>query len=311
MAVVEVRAGIGRAARSLLIVLAAGIGLAACATGARYSPPVVGGGGARPRGTDAPYQVGGRWYYPHVQPNYDQVGVASWYGAQFHNHRTADGEVFDQNAPSAAHATLPLPSIVEVTNLANGRRARVRLNDRGPFVDGRILDLSRAAAAELGFEREGVARVRVRYIGPAPPLAVSGVMVAMASPPPRARPAPSPPVEVARNDPPPPTASTTIAPPADPAPTPPAEPTVAPPSPPMVPAGYRVQAGAFQNRDTAERAAARLSEAGATSIQAVQRRGATLYRVVVGGFADEEAAALGLVQVLDAGFAGARVIGAN
>lgn len=306
MAVVWVRAGFRRAARSLLIVLAAGAGLAACATGARYSPPVAGGGEARPHGTDAPYQVEGRWYYPHAQPTYDQIGVASWYGAQFHNRRTADGEVFDQNAPSAAHTTLPLPSIVEVTNLANGRRVRVRLNDRGPFVDGRILDLSRAAAAELGFEREGVARVRVRYVGPAPPLAVSGVMVAMATPPPRARPAPEPPVEVARNDPPPPS---TVA--AAPASAPVDPPVAPPPEAPVALAGYRVQAGAFQSRDTAERAAARLSEAGATSIQAVQRGEATLYRVVVSGFADEEAAALGLVRVLDAGFAGARVIGAN
>jgi rare lipoprotein A len=300
VAAAQDRNGVGRAARLLLLVLLVGAGLAACAT-TGPSGRVGAGGEGRAHGVDAPYQVDGRWYYPRAQPNYDQTGVASWYGAQFHNRRTADGELFDQNAPSAAHTTLPLPSLVEVTNLANGRRLRVRLNDRGPFVDGRILDLSRAAAVELGFEREGVARVRVRYVGPAPPLAASGVMVAMATP---ARPAPERPVEVVRVHPPP-----SI--PAAPLVDPPPEAFVAPPPPPAALAGYRVQAGAFQSRDTAERAAARLSDAGATSIQAVQHGGSTLYRVVVSGFADEEAAAQGLVQVLDAGFVGARVIGAD
>jgi rare lipoprotein A len=297
------RGPLGRAARAGLIVLVAGLGLAACATTGPASPgpPLAREGhderggrgeGGRLHGTEAPYQVDGRWYYPHAQPNYDEVGVASWYGAKFHNHRTADGEIFDQNAPSAAHKTLPLPSIVEVTNLENGRRVRVRLNDRGPFVGGRLLDLSRAAATELGFEREGVARVRVRYVGPAPPLAASGVMIAAA---PRPRPAPvapppaqeppevqaPPPVEAARDDAPPPTA------------------------------GYAVQAGAFQSREIAERAAAQLTQTGAASIQPVRRNGGVFYRVVVSGFADEDSAAGALVQVLDAGFSGARVVGAE
>jgi rare lipoprotein A len=82
--------------------------------------------------------------------------------------RTANGETFDQNALSAAHRTLPLPSIVEVTNLENNKRIVVRVNDRGPFAQGRIIDVSRAAARELGFESDGEARVSVRYIGPAP-----------------------------------------------------------------------------------------------------------------------------------------------
>ena len=104
---------------------------------------------------------------PRDQPDYEAVGVASWYGAQFHNRRTADGELFDMDVPSAAHKTLPLPCIVEVTNLENGRKLQVRVNDRGPFVDGRVIDLSREAARQLGFYAKGTARVRVRYIGPA------------------------------------------------------------------------------------------------------------------------------------------------
>ncbi len=133
-------------------------GLTACATAP--SP-------GRLTGTMAPYQVHGVWYRPHPQPNYDAVGVATWYGAQYHNKQTADGESFDMDRLSAAHTTLPIPCIVEVINLENGRRMRLRVNDRGPFVAGRILDVSREAAKELGFYQKGSARVRVRYVGPA------------------------------------------------------------------------------------------------------------------------------------------------
>jgi len=115
-----------------------------------------------------PYQVGGIWYVPKEEPGYDATGVASWYGADFHQKATANGETYDMYAMTAAHTTLPMPSIVEVTNLDNGRKTRVRVNDRGPFVGGRIIDLSYSAARELGYENKGLANVRVRYIGPAP-----------------------------------------------------------------------------------------------------------------------------------------------
>ena len=94
--------------------------------------------------------------------------MASWYGASLQGQATANGERFDQNALSAAHRTWPMPSRVEVRNLENGRRVIVRVNDRGPFAQGRIIDVSRAAARELGFEQAGAARVRIRYLGPAP-----------------------------------------------------------------------------------------------------------------------------------------------
>lgn len=114
-----------------------------------------------------PYQVNGVWYVPKYEPNYDAVGLASWYGPGFHGRLTANGELFDQDRLTAAHPTLPLPSIVEVTNAENGRRVRLRVNDRGPFANDRILDLSKGAAERLGTIRDGVATVRVRYIGPA------------------------------------------------------------------------------------------------------------------------------------------------
>jgi len=120
-------------------------------------------------GTLRPYQVRGRWYRPDADAQgYEEVGSASWYGAQFNGRPTASGERFDMTALSAAHKTLPLPALAEVTNLANGRSVVVRVNDRGPFIEGRIIDLSRGAAEALDLLSHGVGDVRVRYIGPAP-----------------------------------------------------------------------------------------------------------------------------------------------
>ncbi len=112
----------------------------------------------------SPYRIGGVWYHPRVDYAYRETGIASWYGTKFHNRKTANGQIFDMNAISAAHRTLPLPSMVQVTNLKNGRSLKVLVNDRGPFAHGRIIDLSRRAAQLLGFERAGTARVRVSII---------------------------------------------------------------------------------------------------------------------------------------------------
>jgi peptidoglycan lytic transglycosylase len=111
-----------------------------------------------------PYEIKGVWYYPAVDYNYDRTGIASWYGEQFHGRYTANGEIFDLNQLTAAHTTLPMPSIVEVTNLQNGRSLQLRVNDRGPFVDGRLIDVSRRAAQLLGFETKGTTPVRVRIV---------------------------------------------------------------------------------------------------------------------------------------------------
>lgn len=115
-----------------------------------------------------PYQVGGRWYNPRQQPEYDRIGIASWYGNDFHGRHTANGEVFDMHALTAAHPTLPLPSYAYVTNLSNNRTILVRINDRGPYVGERMIDLSRESARALGLLGGGTGRVRVRYAGPAP-----------------------------------------------------------------------------------------------------------------------------------------------
>jgi rare lipoprotein A len=118
----------------------------------------------------APYTVAGRRYTPRVQPNYRAEGLASWYGPKFHGKRTANGEIFDQYAVTAAHQTLPLPSKVRVTNLDNGRQLVVRVNDRGPFIGDRIIDLSRRSAQLLGVEKVGVAPVRLELLDSGPHL---------------------------------------------------------------------------------------------------------------------------------------------
>ena len=112
-----------------------------------------------------PYKINGQWYHPAFVTEYEATGVASWYGESYHGRSTANGETYDMYALTAAHPTLQLPSVVEVLNLENGRSLILRVNDRGPFVDDRLIDLSYAAARELGFERQGLARVQVRYLG--------------------------------------------------------------------------------------------------------------------------------------------------
>ena len=111
-----------------------------------------------------PYQIGGIWYYPAVDYDYSETGIASWYGAKFHGRRTANGEIYNMNELTAAHRTLPLPSLVKVTNLENGRSLVLRVNDRGPFARGRIVDVSRRAAELLGFRTQGTAKVRVHIL---------------------------------------------------------------------------------------------------------------------------------------------------
>lgn len=182
----------------VVIVMAVGIGLSACAGGGRsvssglnsfsgiggfgkqrqrqrvttYSPRVVSYGQPVPKGggrykLGKPYRVGGKLYVPRHQPDYSRTGIASWYGKDFHGRLTANGEIYDMHALTAAHPTLPLPSLVMVTNTQNGKRVVVRVNDRGPFAHNRIIDLSHRAASQLGLVRRGTGHVHVKYIGPA------------------------------------------------------------------------------------------------------------------------------------------------
>ena len=140
--------------------------------GVKASPRVA-TGRAIPRGggrdqLGKPYQVRGKWYYPKEDKRYVKTGSASWYGDAFHGRLTANGEVYDTAHLTAAHPTMPLPSYARVTNLANGSSVIVRVNDRGPYHDGRIIDLSQRAAEMLDYARVGTANVKVEYVGRAP-----------------------------------------------------------------------------------------------------------------------------------------------
>jgi len=112
----------------------------------------------------SPYKINGRWYKPQIDMDYYKEGIASWYGPNFHGKYTANGELYNKYAFTAAHQTLPLPSIVRVTNLHNGKVVDVRINDRGPFVGERIIDLSYAAAKSIDMDKAGLAKVKVELL---------------------------------------------------------------------------------------------------------------------------------------------------
>lgn len=274
----------------------------------------VGRDGKPLRGTQKPYQINGIWYYPREDKDYNVVGVGSWYGEQFHNRRTSNGEMFDMDIPSAAHKTLPLPSLVEVTNLDNGKKMIVRVNDRGPFVDGRIIDLSKAAAQQLGYYRNGVARVRVKYVGPAPSSAFGGPrqyavqQTAVPPPPPRERSfddikEPAQRVQVIPSRQPEP--DWNYAPPQQ------AAPQINPPdkvftSTPK--SGFRVQAGSFSSRENAEKAVRQLSSAGDAQLDVIDRPSGPLYRVTVSAGQSEGEAWSLRQRVESLGYQGATVL---
>jgi rare lipoprotein A len=293
----------GARLRALAAVAMAAISLAACASGPRPTATASNPGYK----VGKPYQVRGVWYTPAEQPSYEEVGVGSWYGEQFHNRYTANGEVFDMDRLSAAHTTLPLPSLVEVTNLDNGRKVVVRVNDRGPFVDGRIIDLSRAAAEKLGYQRQGIARVRVRYVGRAPLLPADGKVYEAVIPPKYTPPAPP---RVMASQAPRPLPSGWLA---QPEYLPDVKPPGLQPKPPVLASsgalsgGYQVQAGAFSVRANAERAATQLASAGPSQIIETQKDGGVLYRlVVVGG--DPEQAEQVRQRVASLGYPDARLV---
>lgn len=303
-------------ARSLALVLMGSAALAACATPhPRYAARSSGPGGPSiatpntantPNGAGgrykigAPYQVAGIWYVPKEEPSYDQQGIASWYGDAFHMKPTANGEIFDMTVASAAHTTLPLPSIVEVTNLDNGKAIKVRVNDRGPFVGGRVIDLSREAARQLGYDRQGTANVRVRYVGPAelgPPDAGLRFASYTGTPAPGAT-LPAAPIPYSGLAAPIAVSSAPLAPIA-----------AAQPARTVASGLYRVQAGAFSDHGNARRVADQLAGAGDATIEPVQRAdGVTLYRVMLAGGADEGEAWSVRDRVASYGFAEARVV---
>lgn len=266
-----------------------------------------------------PYEVAGVWYYPQADPGYDETGIASWYGEEFQGRQTANGEYFDMNRLSAAHKTLPMPSRVRVTNLENGRAIVLRVNDRGPFVNGRLIDVSRRAAQLLGFYRSGTARVRVQAAsGPggkkfvpkpvtpeaeriAVAAAPQAAVATQALPPPPGIPAAPAPVASAPIQ---PVAATVAATEAVTEAAPDGEVTFEP----VRPTQLFVQAGAFAFVDNARRLSQSLSRIGPTKISVAQVDGRDLYRVRIGPLADVSMADAMLARLINSGYPGARIV---
>lgn len=267
-----------------------------------------------------PYQVAGVWYYPREQPDYDETGIASWYGPGFHGKDTANGEPYDQNDLTAAHQTLPMPVKVRVTNLENGRSIIVRINDRGPFVNGRILDVSRRTAQLLGFDAKGTAPVRVQLVEgggagqgrsfvAAKPITTAEEKQLVAAAPATGVSSQVLPGSVTA----PGQQSTTRKPP----------PVIASAPPPVAVSGapgvelrpvpatrnMYVQAGAFRERANADRLRTRLASfVPGISVSPMLIDGQAFYRVRVGPIASIEAADATLAKVLARGLGGARIV---
>lgn len=241
------------------------------------------------------YEVDGIWYHPAADPHYDEVGIASWYGKDFHGKPTANGATYDMNALTAAHKTLPMPSRVRVTNLDNGRSLVLVVNDRGPFVNGRIIDVSRRSAQLLGFEGRGLATVRVQMISEENQLYVA--QKPDTSEEERTAPEAAPRVSVA--------VGAIDAPDGVQAAAVRTQPEVQPASGAPV---LFIQAGAFSHPDNANRLSGKLARFGPVRITNIQRNGQFLYRVRVGPLASIETADNVLQNMIRAGHREARLV---
>ena len=276
-----------------------------------------------------PYKIKGVWYYPKEDWEYDETGIASWYGPNFHGKKTANGEIYDMNDVTAAHKTLPMPSFVQVTNLENGRSLQVRVNDRGPYAHSRIIDLSRRSAQLLGFKNKGTAKVRVRILRDKSLSAArnAGRNFVVSKD--------ETPITVDKM----PKANVTtesLAPPKGASVAPQAQPTQAPlrqaplknaniqktvleapktssTSPvtsttATVPSNIFVQIGAFREYANANRVRAILATVGEAKITSISVKGQELFRVRMGPLQSVEAADGVLDQVIGAGYSGAKVV---
>lgn len=267
-----------------------------------------------------PYQINGVWYYPSEDYSYDETGIASWYGPDFHGKYTANGDIFDQNGLSAAHRTLPMPSIVRVTNLENGRSIEVKVNDRGPFAHGRILDLSKHAAELLGMDLQGTARVRVQIMadesrqlalqlknGDTPSIEAAPRVAVQAEslPPPKGKTEEAPRKGHAVTPLPPPPSPVVAAAPIDENQVL-ANQTVQQVAPRTT--QIYIQAGAFSRFDNANRVNAALKGVGSPTISQVQTPKGSMFRVRLGPLPSVADADALLEKVIASGYPDARVV---
>jgi len=242
-------------------------------------------------GNPASYEVFGRRYYTKTDAgDHVERGLASWYGKQFHGRRTSSGEPYDMYAMTAAHKTLPLPTYARVTNLDNGRSVVVRINDRGPFHDGRVIDLSYAAASKLGVVREGTAPVEVRAIDPRRPEEDANLFLAQ-----------SPSIQQG-------TAEAASAPPAAKAPSEP-RPSLASAKPSNSGQLY-LQVGAFGDPNNAKRLRERLEDrlSDPVRIENGERNGLALYKVRIGPLASRTEAERLTQELTSLGVSGSQLV---
>lgn len=292
---------------------------AGCATQPEQRPSVQVPANAGVYRVGNPYQIGGTWYYPREQPDYDETGIASWYGPGFYGKLTADGELYTAQDLTAAHRTLPMPVNVRVTNLDNGQSLVVRVNDRGPFAKGRIIDVSERAAKLLGFLERGTAKVRVQYLARADLPNGQPQPFGVTTPPAEQNAVPPAPAGAVETGALPPIPGTNQAPARviPQAPPPPPKPIMTSDAGALptgqvtrvpVPAVTRlyVQLGAFSNFQNAQRLATRMGAG--VKISTIQRNGQTLYRVRLGPFAATDEADQALTQMLNQGAPDATIV---
>lgn len=253
-----------------------------------------------------PYQIDNVWYYPQEDYSYDETGVASWYGRGFHGQRTANGEQYNKDELTAAHRTLPMPSLARVTNLDNGKSLVVRVNDRGPFARGRIIDVSQRTASLLGFEGQGTAKVRVQVLADES-RAIADAMRQYGSSSSLPKVVAAKPIGVD---------SQQLAPPPGFSQSTSVDLTVASVKPvqkvhqlPLTGAtSLYVQAGSFSQESNALAAQQRLAKVGRTSISDITVNGTKFWRVRLGPVRDVPAAEVMLRKVADSGVTGAKII---
>jgi len=302
---------------------------AVTACGSRHPGPAVAQRGFYKVGN--PYTIDGVTYVPTEEFRHSETGIASWYGPGFHGKNTANGEVYDQSDHTAAHRTLQMPCVLRVTNLETGQSTIVRVNDRGPYARSRILDVSRAAAEELGMVGRGTARVRIdqleaeslamkqialngggpdeqraalnQYIAgyrPPPP-----TVAAPQAPPPAPAPPPTPPVTVYPS-PPPSYPSQPVPPPPQAAPTVASIANAATYAQPA--SGFYVQTGAFSSMSNAEKQRGLINSYGSTEISPASAAGREVYRVRLGPYSTQEAAGIVADRLRRSGYGDARVV---
>lgn len=218
-----------------------------------------------------PYKIMGKWYYPAEDYNYSEVGMASWYGEDFHAKKTANGERYDMNTLTAAHRTLPLPSIVKVTNLENGRSLVLRVNDRGPYAKERIIDISKRGAQLLGYQTKGITKVRVEVMAKESK-ALKAALLGQNVP-----------------------DNVTI-------------PVMKVPATASLASSYYIQAGSFSQKKYADNLSAKLSKFGKSRVNNAFVGNTMFYRVRIGPFSHEEEAVVTLNKIRNYGVYDAKII---